>query len=58
MAVFGCLWGFHGRITIIETQQANVQEKLSKIDKVEQLVWEIRQDQIRREIMARKGGKE
>lgn len=56
MVVFGCMWGFHGRITTLEVQQVNLTEKLNKIDKVESLVWDIRQDQIRKEIQTKATG--
>ena len=56
--VLGCLWNQHGRITVVEAQQLGISEKLSKVDskldKMEPILWEVRQDQIRREVEAKK----
>lgn len=42
--VMGCLWNYHGRLTVLETNYSHVATTLTKIDNT---VDEIRNDQIR-----------
>ena len=48
--VMGCLWNYHGRLTILETNYSHVASTLTKIDNT---VDEIRNDQIRLKGMER-----
>jgi hypothetical protein len=43
--VMGCLWNYHGRLTILETNYNHVAMTLQRIDNT---VIEIRDDQIKR----------
>lgn len=45
--IMTCLWNYHGRITTIEANYTHVATTLNKI---ENTVWEIRNDQIKRQI--------
>ena len=48
MFVMGCLWNYHGRLTILETDYKHVYIKL---DRIETTVEAIRGDQVRREML-------
>jgi hypothetical protein len=52
--VMGCLWNYHGRLTILETNYSHVASTLAKIDTT---VDEIRSDQIRLQRNEKKVGK-
>lgn len=43
--VMGCLWNYHGRLTVLETNYSHVAMTLQRIDNT---VIEIRDDQIKR----------
>lgn len=43
--VMGCLWNYHGRLTVLETNYNHVAATLQRIDST---VAEIRDDQIKR----------
>lgn len=45
--MMGCLWNYHGRLTVLETNYLHVSSDLKDIKVT---VGEIRQDQIRRQI--------
>ena len=42
--VMGCLWNYHGRLTVLETNYSHVASTLTKMDNT---LDEIRNDQIR-----------
>lgn len=58
--VMGCLWNYHGRLTILETNYNHVALTLSRIDNnlraMGEKVEEIRGDQIRRQRKEIRGG--
>lgn len=50
--VMSCLWNYHGRLSVLETNYSHVATTLTKIDNT---VWEIRNDQIKRQMYEKRG---
>lgn len=58
--VMGCLWNYHGRLTILETNYSHVAQTLNRMDNNLSImggkIEEIRGDQIRRQKKEPRGG--